>query len=653
MRSLRFSLAAACVLGIAPIAVGAQNSKPPTPKVMLSLRPILKGVEYELVPDQAVESCKVETVYIGQRPAGYALRDAQGKMLRRFVDSRGKGPMDQWSYYQDGFEVYRETDLDGDKSPDECRWLNTGGTRVAKVSRGKINGWKQISAEEASKVLVQAIVSGDVDLLESVLVKAEELAELGVPKVETERVAQAATKRREQIKTLQQSVVALGWNKTTVWNRLDGMMPHLIPADPGSGLKSDLTLYENAVIFAGPANATANPGKMAFLQAPEMIKIGETWKFIALPKAIDPEKPVVTSDEGLRASLMRDQGPGGASPNDPPQFAKAKQDLAKFTTDNAQLLTTGKKEDLARYHVDIIPFLRECVKHASKESEKLAFEKQTIDSLAAAYQTGFYPKGAELLDNFKAKGPELEGYAAYSRLSADFARRNEENPGELLANQKKWMDDLKSFVTKYAECEKVPDALYNLAAGLEFLAEEDEARKYYTQLKDQFAESDMGKKAAGALRRLDLVGKTLELKGTGLDKGAIDLAQYKGKAVLIAFWASWAEPVKRDLPELLKVYNKNKSRGFEIIGVNLDSDRKELEAFLKENKLPWPEIHEEGGMDSPLAVEYGIISLPTMILVDPEGRVANRNIRMASEIEKQLDKVLTTKQGGGVAFGDR
>ncbi len=57
-------------------------------------------------------------------------------------------------------------------------------------------------------------------------------------------------------------------------------------------------------------------------------------------------------------------------------------------------------------------------------------------------------------------------------------------------------------------------------------------------------------------------------------------------------------------------------------------------------------------MESRLATEYGIISLPTMILVDPEGRVANRNIRTAAEVEKQLDKILPAKQGG-VALGGR
>ena len=90
--------------------------------------------------------------------------------------------MDQWSYYQDGFEVYREDDLDGDTHLDECRWLNSGGSRIALIEKGKIAGWKQISAEEASKVLVQALVSDDAALLESVMATAAELSEAGVPK---------------------------------------------------------------------------------------------------------------------------------------------------------------------------------------------------------------------------------------------------------------------------------------------------------------------------------------------------------------------------------------------------------------------------------------------------------------------------------------
>jgi thiol-disulfide isomerase/thioredoxin len=146
------------------------------------------------------------------------------------------------------------------------------------------------------------------------------------------------------------------------------------------------------------------------------------------------------------------------------------------------------------------------------------------------------------------------------------------------------------------------------------------------------------------------VGKPLVLKGAGLKNDEVDATQYRGKVLLVAFWATWAEPVKRDLPELTKVYQKYHPGGFEMIGVSLDSDRRELDAFLKENPLPWPQIFEPGGMDSRLATEYGIISLPTMILVDARGKVLNRNIRTAAELDRQLEKALAGDNSPGVAL---
>ena len=161
---------------------------------MLQFQPIMKGVDYDIPADQAaVDACKTETVYNAQKKAiGVALRDGQGKLLRRFIDADGNGKMDQWGYYQDGFEVYRESDLNNDLSPDEVRWLNTGGTRIAAVVRGQIKGWKRISAEEASKVFVQGLVAGDMGLIETVLATPEELTTLGVPKGEVDQVAAAA-----------------------------------------------------------------------------------------------------------------------------------------------------------------------------------------------------------------------------------------------------------------------------------------------------------------------------------------------------------------------------------------------------------------------------------------------------------------------------
>ncbi len=232
-------------------------------------------------------------------------------------------------------------------------------------------------------------------------------------------------------------------------------------------------------------------------------------------------------------------------------------------------------------------------------------------------------------------------------IAAEFALRNDEPGANLMANQKKWMTDLKAFLDLYPKSAESPDALIQLASANEFNAEEDEARKYYGELVQNFPTTEAGQKAAGALKRLDLVGKSIDLKGPGLDGKVIDTAKYQGKTLLITFWASWAEPVRRDLPELVKLHQKYRDKGFEIVGVDLDTDRAELDAFLKSNPLPWSQIFEPGGIEkSRFATDFGIIALPTMVLVDPQGKVVNRNIRTSAELERQLDKLLPTKSAG-------
>ena len=638
-------MAAAWLLGIAPAIAHAQIA----PQDILKFRPTQPGVECETPTEPAaIDACKVESVTDAQKHnIGYALRDGQGKLLRKFVDTNGNKTLDQWSYYQDGFEVYRESDLNDDKAIDECRWMNAAGTRIAKVAGSKIVGWKRISAEEASKVLVQALVAGDLPLLESVMASAEELSALGLPKGLVGKVATDAAARAEQVMALQKGLT--GWTKSTVWNRLDGTMPHLIPVDTGTGLTQDVTLYENAVIFAGPPNGQPAPPEMAFLQAPETIKIGDTWKFVELPRALDPKKAVVASDGGIRTWLFRGQGDGTSETQDP-ALAAALKLLANFDNANAALQTGGDRTKIARYHVDRIKLLRDVVKVAGQADDQLLYNKQIVDSLAAAYQTGSYPAGLEAIDRLIAEGGKIGSYAAFRKIAADFAAKNDEPGSDPMKNQKEWMAKLKDFVEKFPKAAEVADALLMVASGKEYEAEEEDARKYYTQLAKNFPDTDPGKKATGALRRLDLVGNPIELKGAGLRNEPIDTNQLRGKTILVAFWATWAEPVKRDLPELMKVYQKYHEKGFEIVGVSLDNERADLETFLKSSPLPWPQIFEPGGMESRLATEFGIISLPTMILVDGKGTVVNRNIRSAAELDRQLEKTLAGK-GAGVALG--
>jgi thiol-disulfide isomerase/thioredoxin len=649
MRSIRCSLTSLLLIGLMRVsAMGQPDPKAlPAPSALLELRPKLQGVEYDTPLDQAsISACKVETVLNEQkRSVGYALRDAQGKLLRRFVMAHGgarldRPRLDQWSYYQDGFEVYREEDLDGDRSLDECRWLNAGGTRVALIEKGQIKAWKQISAEEASKVLVQALVLRDDALLETVLATPAELTAAGAPKEIIAKVTALAQKRAEQVGELQQKLV--GWNKQIVWNRFDGTFPHVIPADPASGLEKDLVLYENAMVIPGTTGAQENAAKLAFLQVPDLIQLGATWKFIELPRAIDPEKPIVTVVGGIRAMLF--SGANDIEPRDEAMDAALKA-LVDYDVKNTPLLQGVDKKKIAQYHIGRVPVLRGLVKLSKRPEEQLNFNKQIVDSLVAAYRTDQWPQGKKPLDKLVADGGKLGSYAAYCMIDAEFALNNDKPDANILANQKQWMADLEDFLKKFPDADEVAPVLLHLANANEFNAEEKRAREQYGKLVQRYAATDAGKKATGALRRLDLVGQPLVIEGTGIQNERVDSAQSRGKPVLVVFWASWASPVKADLPDLIKAYDKYHPRGFEIVGVNVDNDRADLDAFVKANKLAWPQIFEAGGMDSRLAIDFGIISLPTMFLVDGEGKVVSRNLRIA-ELEKQLENLLPAKQAG-------
>ncbi len=662
MRRIRGSVAVWCWLGLlagAPISARAQSNLPPAAR-LLDFRPTLPGlVEYDVPADpKAIEACKVELVTSKKGPIGYALRDGQGKMLRRFVASHGpKTAMDQWSYFQDGFEVYREVDLDGDRRPDEARWMNAGGTRVATLTRQKVAAWKQISAEEASKVFVQGLIQamggGDTSLLDSVMATPDELAAAGVPREVVAKAAAMAQERPAKVETLLKSLS--GWNRQTVWNRFDGTYPHVIPADPAIGPEKDITLYENAMIFPGIAGAQAEaPPRIAFLQIPDMIKLGETWKFIELPRAIDPEKPVVASVGGLRAMLFEQASAGSvAGPRDATVDAALKA-LADYDGKNAAMMT-GSGREKASYYTGRVPFLREVVKSLKTDDERLMYNKQVIDSLVEAMRTGEYPQGRKALEQVAADGGKLGSYAAFRLVNVDFAMKNDQPGANVMANQKTWTADLADFLAKHPNSDEAPEALLQLASVNEFNGEEDEAHKRYAKIVESYPGTEAARKAAGSLRRLDFVGKSLELKGKGLNGEEIDAAQYRGKTVLVVFWATWASPFKAELPELKKVAEKYRDRGLEVIGVDLDNEREEVAAFLKENALAWPQIFEGGGLEGRLAIEYGITSAPTMFLAGKDGKVVNRNIRTAADVDRQLEKLLgpAPKGAAGVALDQR
>jgi thiol-disulfide isomerase/thioredoxin len=107
---------------------------------------------------------------------------------------------------------------------------------------------------------------------------------------------------------------------------------------------------------------------------------------------------------------------------------------------------------------------------------------------------------------------------------------------------------------------------------------------------------------------------------------------------LVDFWATWCGPCLDEIPNIKKVYDQYKDKGFEVIGYNLDENQEDLQRFFAVQQLPWPTIvsadSEQAGFESPLAVACGVQSIPFLVLLDAEGKVVALHVQGEKLAEK-------------------
>ncbi len=188
-------------------------------------------------------------------------------------------------------------------------------------------------------------------------------------------------------------------------------------------------------------------------------------------------------------------------------------------------------------------------------------------------------------------------------------------------------NDQEEFAASFSE---------NLAATAVASGDVATARQVYSSLLARFGESpNLRQKIQAELKRLEKVGKPAPEFATEDVKGnPVRLSAYRGKYVLVDFWATWCSPCIAELPRLQAAYRTYHDSGFEIISVSLDENKSAVSDFVKVRGMPWPQVHNASSA-ADLVDAFGVITIPAVYLIDPEGSIIRLDLR-----GKALDETL-------------
>ena len=223
--------------------------------------------------------------------------------------------------------------------------------------------------------------------------------------------------------------------------------------------------------------------------------------------------------------------------------------------------------------------------------------------------------------------------ARYKQLLKDYYELSD-------SSQKVQVESLKQFIKANPGVFTSVFVLNNYATTMDL----NELENLYASLSPKYKETKSGRSIASVIeaRKITAIGKIApDFTQPDTIGNPVKLSDFRGKYVLVDFWASWCGPCRAENPNLVKTFNQYKDKGFTVLGVSLDQPGKK-EAWLAaihKDELTWTQVSDLKFWDNEVAVLYGVKAIPANLLLDKEGKIIAKDLRGA-DLEKKLAEVI-------------